>query len=107
MKRLPLNARRNIDAAMADLRQCHATPHAAPHWIQEALRHVTEANQWIVARQLKELTPADLKPNADAAPAGGNYPAASTAALPVRHRETTSTRLARSIETPPWPAVFH
>jgi len=57
MTKLPLNAKRNINAALADLRQCLATPHAAPHWIQEALRHVSDANSWIVARQLKEEMP--------------------------------------------------
>ena len=76
-------------------------------WQVERLRERVRERIASVARQLKELTPADLKPTADAAPAGSNEPTASTAALPARRREATSTRRARSVETPPWPAVFH
>lgn len=61
MKALPINARRHIDAAVGCLNQCKATPIAASHWIQRALAHVTEANQWIVVRALKEQHDARAK----------------------------------------------
>lgn len=61
MKTLPIKARREIDAAVGCLNQCKTMPIAAPHWIQRALAHVTEANQWIVARVLKEQHDARAK----------------------------------------------
>jgi hypothetical protein len=76
-------------------------------WQVERLRDRVRERITSVARQLKELTPADLKPSADAGPAGDHDPAGATAAFPVRRREATSTRLAQSVETPPPPAVFH
>ena len=53
MKRLSRNSAREIDAAKAALEQCERTPESAAYWIQVALSHVTEANQWIVAQILK------------------------------------------------------
>ena len=60
-KTLPINARREIDAAVGCLNQCKATPIAASYWVQRALSHVTKANQWIVARMLKEQHDARAK----------------------------------------------
>jgi hypothetical protein len=52
MKKIPMKARTEIHAAVKALELCLAVPELAPAAIHTALRHVTEANQWIVARVL-------------------------------------------------------
>ena len=54
MKLMPAKAARHIKAAIKDLHRCLGYKEESPLYIQRALRNVTNANQWIVAQQLKE-----------------------------------------------------